>query len=135
MIDRCLEENALRKVLFEYLWENERPHWPNITYVFDKYFTTLGCQGGICPNPMDAFGISVVKEVPNSELLLWFSRLVTQAVAVTHVASFSYYNYLHGNKPRPWTCYTFRDAPVKSKLPPHLAEVPVAGWWHPNTKK
>lgn len=132
VIDHCLEEKSLRLALLEHLGNNQRHLWPNITYVFDKYFTTLGCQGGICPNPMDAFGMSVVKDVPNSDLLLWFCRLVTQAVAATNLASFSYYNYLRGNKPRPWKCYTFRDAPVKGPIPSHLLDVPVADWWQPN---
>ena len=132
VIERCLNWPTLGRALFEHLWNNERSVWPNITYAFDKYFLTLGCHGGICPNPMDAFGISVVTDVPNSELLLWFSRLVTQAVAVTHVASFSYHHYLHGNRPRPWSCFTFENAPVKNTIPDHLLEVRVPSWWQPN---
>jgi len=134
VIDHCLEEMSLLLALLDHLGSDQRFLWPNITYVFDKYFVTLGCQAGICPNPMDAFGMSVVKDVPNSELLLWFCRLVTQAVSVTNVATFSYHSYLGGNKPRPWTSCTFRDAPVKGPLPVHLTEILVPDWWRPNAK-
>lgn len=134
VIEHCLKERALMLALLEHLGNNERFLWPNITYVFDKYFATLGCHGGICPNPMDAFGMSVVKDVPNSELLLWFCRLVTQAVVATNVATFSYHSYMQGNKPRPWRCHTFRDAPVTGPLPDHLTEIPVPDWWQPNAK-
>jgi hypothetical protein len=132
VIDKCLRTGPLTKALYEHLWKNQRSFWPNITYAFDQYFLTLCCHGGICPNPMDAFGISIVKGVPNSELLLWFSRLLTQAVAVTHVATFSYHRYLHGDKPRPWTCYGFEYAPVNGPIPEHLLEVRIPNWWQPN---
>lgn len=33
--------------------------WPNVIFAMDKYLVTFCCDGGICPNPMDARGIAL----------------------------------------------------------------------------
>lgn len=128
---RCLAEGALRRALFEHIWTNERFVWPNLPYSFDRYLATFSCEHGICPNPMDAFAIGVIKGVENADLFLWFLRLVTQAVSVTHVSSFSYQRYL--SKASKWTAYAFEQAPVKSPLPTHLTQRSIPKWGHPNS--
>jgi hypothetical protein len=133
VIDHCLTPKVLMLALLEHLGGCERFLWPNLTYAFDNYFVTLGCEGGICPNPMDAFGMSLVHHVPGSDLLYWFCRLVSQAVIATHVGLFSYQDYVSSDDTRhPWGCFTFRDAPVQGPLPDHLTEVSVPSWWQPN---
>lgn len=129
--DRCLAERSLRRALFEHIWRHERHLWPNVTYAFNDYLTTFSCEGGICPNPMDAFAIGVLKEMDNSELFLWFSRLVAQAVSVTHVGTFSYQRYM--SKAAKWSAFAFEKAPVKSPLPRHLKERQIPSWWKPDT--
>jgi len=71
----CLAEETLRRTLFEHVWKHERHLWPNLTYAFDDYLTTFSCEGGICPNPMDAFAIGVLKEMDNAELFFGFLGL------------------------------------------------------------
>jgi hypothetical protein len=100
---------------------------------FDQFFITHHCQAGICPNPMDAFAIGVVDDIPKAELLLWFTQILAQAVVATHVASFSYYHHLKGDKPRRSISFAFEHAPVKGPIPAHLVEVSVPESWTPNT--
>lgn len=120
VIDRCLTELSARKALFEYLAENERYLWPNVCYFFDKYLVTYECEHGGCPNPMDAFAISVMKDLPRAELLLHFFLLVARAVEVTRVTPFRYWEYFRASQGMPRLVYAFKDAPIKGKLPDHM---------------
>ena len=128
VIDECIQEELLRKTLFEHIAENPRHLWPNITFCFDKYLLTYSCSFGVCPNPMDAFAISSLEETPRSELLLYFYRLLARAITVTSVGSFSYLKYLEHPSKWPFKSYAFEDAPIAGTLPEHLTSTPKPDW-------
>lgn len=128
VIDHCIKEELLRKTLFEHLAKNERWLWPNVIYYFDKYLVTFSCGFGVCPNPLDAFAISVVEDKPRSELLLHFYRFLAMATSVTTVGTFSYLEYLENDHEWGFKSYAFQDAPVKSKLPEHLTSIEKPLW-------
>ena|SRR5437667_11676606 len=128
VIDHCIKEELLRKTLFEHLAKNERWLWPNVIYYFDKYLVTFSCGFGVCPNPLDAFAISVVENKPRSELLLHFYRFLAMATTVTTVGSFSYFEYLENDHEWGFKSYAFQDAPVKGKLPEHLTSIEKPLW-------
>jgi hypothetical protein len=128
VIDHCIKEELLRKTLFEHIAENERWLWPNLVYCFNKYLLTFSCGFGVCPNPMDAFAISVIEGTSRAELLLYFYRLLARALSVTTVGSFSYLKYLEHPTQWPFKSYAFVDAPVKGKLPDHLTSIDTPQW-------
>lgn len=128
VIDECIQEELLRRTLFEHIAENERHLWPNIVFCFDKYLLTYSCVFGVCPNPMDAFAISVTDDISRSELLLYFYRLLARAINVTTVGSFSYLKYLEHPSEWPFKSYAFTDAPVASDLPEHLTSIQKPDW-------
>lgn len=128
VIDHCIKEELLRKTFFEHLAANERWLWPNIVYYFDKYLLTFSCEFGVCPNPLDAFAISVIENKPRSELLLYFYRLLAMASSVTTVGSFSYLKYLENQVEWDFKTYPFEDAPVKGTLPEHLTSINKPLW-------
>jgi hypothetical protein len=132
VVNRSLQKDSMIRALYEHLWNQPRLEWPNITFVLDQFFLTYSCSAGICPNPMDAFAIGLADKASKAELLLWFVRLLAQAVISTHSASFSYYRYLWGDKPRPWISLAFERAPVSTPIPKHLKEISIPEWWTPN---
>jgi hypothetical protein len=128
VIDDCIQEQLLRETLFEHIAENPRHLWPNIIFCFDQYLLTYSCTFGVCPNPMDAFALSVIVDTTREELLLYFYRLLARAVSVTTVGSFSYLKYLEHPVEWPFKSYAFADATIKSELPEHLKAIPKPSW-------
>ncbi|MGZ5436811.1 MAG: DUF6602 domain-containing protein [Pyrinomonadaceae bacterium] len=132
VIDHCIGEELLRKTLFEHLARHERWLWPNVIYYFDKYLVTFSCGFGVCPNPLDAFAISVVEDKSRAELLLYFYRFLAMAASVTTVGSFSYLQYLESDQEWDFKSYAFQDAPIKGKLPEHLTSIEKPVWDEPH---
>ena len=120
VIDRCLSEVEFRKALFEHLCANERYLWPNVFYYFDHYLLTFCCKYGVCPNPMDAWGITSVTDRPRAELLLRFYRLIVMALGATTVSKFHWSTYLDVPDTYGGDVYRFKDAPVTGDIPTHM---------------
>ncbi len=71
------------------------PHvWPNIIFAMDKYLVTFCCDGGVCPNPMDARGIALQSASEQDEILMRFYLLLGRAVEVTRVSTLPHWEYL-----------------------------------------
>jgi hypothetical protein len=121
--DRCMKEENARKTWFEHLFDNERYLWPNIFFYFDHYLITHCCKNGVCPNPMDAWGITSVTGRPEDELLLRFYRLVSLAVEATNTSRLAYLAYLDKDDSYGGWVYPFKYAPIKNALPPHMLAV------------
>jgi hypothetical protein len=120
VIDRCMKEDKLRRTWFEYLCAHERHVWPNLFFYFDNYLTTHCCQYGVCPNPMDSWGVSSITDRPKEELLLIFYRLVAMAVEITNVSKFSFLSYLGKEGSSEGYTYPYIGAPVEHEIPPHM---------------
>ena len=67
---------------------------PNIVVAPDKYLLTYACPDGVCPNPLQALGVSCKQINENDDLLLRFYMLLAQAISVTSVAHPPYHRYL-----------------------------------------
>lgn len=73
------------------------PHlWPNVILAMDKYLVTFCCDGGVCPNPMDARGIALQSASKQEDLLMKFYLLLGRAVEVTRVSTLPHWEYLSG---------------------------------------
>lgn len=65
-----------------------RPRKPNDHLIpnviaLDKYLITFHCDGGVCPNLMDASGIAYQRPSVDDKLLMRSDTLLGQAIAVT----------------------------------------------------
>jgi hypothetical protein len=93
------------------------PHvWPNVIFAMDKYLVTFCCDGGVCPNPMDARGIALQSASDKDDILMKFYQLLGRAVEVTRVSTLPHWEYL--TRVRQWdteTWYSSTDSP-----PPYL---------------
>ena len=55
--------------------------------------TWFCCDGGVCPNPLDARGIALQSD--DGILLMLFYLLLGRAIEVTRVSGVSYWEYLN----------------------------------------
>ena len=95
IIDRAISSDTATSVLLEAVQRSHPHEWPNLIFSLKHYLITYCCDQGICPNTMHARGISTVKVGDNSEGLLRFYLLLTQAISTTSVARMSSWEYLH----------------------------------------
>lgn len=125
VVDRCMKEERLRVSWFEHLRESERHVWPNVFFYFDHYLITHCCKHGVCPNPMDATGISSITDRPVDELLIRFYQLISMAVEATNVSRFSFLTYLDKEGAYDGDVYPFESAPaaIVDSIPPHLRPI------------
>ncbi len=128
IINRCMAAPSMVDAFYEHLCANPRHEWPNMIFAFDQFFLTHSCSAGICPNPMDSFAIGLVDESSTSELLLWFTRLLTQATTATHTAYFSYYRHLGGKRARPWSVFPYEEMSQSHPMPEHIRSVSYPNW-------
>lgn len=97
IVSSALRESTMRSELLAEVNSQPRHLWPNVIFAFDKYLLTFCCQDGVCPNPLDALGIGSVKPSSKRHLLLEFFLMVAQAIVVTTVPAFSYFEHLRGS--------------------------------------
>jgi hypothetical protein len=91
---KALSGRTIVEELME-LIHKKPPHvWPNIIFAMDKYLVTFCCDGGVCPNPMDARGIALQAASEQDEILMRFYLLLGRAVEVTRVSTLPYWEYL-----------------------------------------
>jgi hypothetical protein len=108
-------DNA-REFLLEYLRGRDPHLWPNICFALDQFLLTFCCDRGICPNPMDARGLTLQKENSPGQTLLRFYLMLAQAVEVTRTSGLPFTSYL--SRLEPWSAdviYAAMDDP-----PPYL---------------
>jgi hypothetical protein len=113
---RALGGRAIVEGLME-LVQKKSPHiWPNIIFAMDKYLVTFCCDGGVCPNPMDARGIALQSASEQDEILMRFYLLLGRAIEVTRVSKLPHWEYL--SRLKQWdadTWFSTIDSP-----PPYL---------------
>lgn len=64
----------------------------------DQYLITFHCNEGVCPNPLDAWGIALLRASADDELLMRFYLLLGQAIDVTRVSGLPHWEYLSAAK-------------------------------------
>jgi len=94
-----ITENALsiglaEEVLIEFVTRNAPHVWPNLILAFDEYLLTYCCDGGVCPNTMDARGIASVVSDKKIDVFLKFYIYLSQAIATISVSQMSSWDYL-----------------------------------------
>lgn len=117
VVGKSLSETAIRDEFISFLEENDASVWPNVVIALDKYLVTFCCDGGICPNPMDARGIAIQRNSKRHDTLMHFYLLLARALEVTRVTSIPYAAYLRENMAwdaKVW--YSCREVP-----PPYLS--------------
>lgn len=97
VIGDCLQPDTMQAALISHIKDRPRHEWPNIIFAFDRYMMTYTCEYGHCPNPMHAWGVSVIDSASRSDLLIHFLLKIAQAVTATNIATFSYWDYLKGD--------------------------------------
>jgi hypothetical protein len=80
--------------LMDFIAPREPHLWPNIVVAPDTYLLTYCCALGVCPNPMDARGVTCKQADDKDDLLLRFYMLLAQALSVTAAAHPPYNRYL-----------------------------------------
>lgn len=120
VIDHCVREETMRECIFEYIYQNERHLWLNICFFFDHFLLTYCCEGGICPNPMDALAITSMRDLPSEILLARFYLMIARAIEVTTVSSFSYWDYLPDSSDWEADAYYLDEHSTTTILPDHI---------------
>jgi hypothetical protein len=112
----AMSPEILGQTLLEYAFEIPVQHLPNVVLALDRYLITYCCDGGVCPNPMDARGVAIQSSVNSSEAFLRFYLLLGRALDVTRTSSLPYWEYLaHYHSIPANVIYSTVDTP-----PPHL---------------
>jgi len=122
VIGKALDGKSLQTEFLNHILESAPHLWPNLIYALDKYIITFCCDGGVCPNPMDARGVALQPTDRDDDLLMKLYLLLGMAIETTRVASLPYWEYL--SRITPWSAdvgYSC-DGP----LPPYLSS--LANW-------
>lgn len=94
VIGKSLSPNAVKEELTERV-QASNPHiWTNVIFSLDNYLITYCCDAGICPNPMDAYGIAIQKESTDVNILLKFYKMLGAASDITRTSGMPYWKYL-----------------------------------------
>ena len=116
IIGKALAGRAVGEELIE-LVHKKPPHvWPNVVFAMDKYLVTFCCDGGVCPNPMDARGIALQTASGRDEILMRFYLLLGRAIEVTRVSTLQHWEYL--SKLRQWKAEIWHSS--VDNPPPYL---------------
>ncbi len=91
---KALSSETASDELKDFIWRKEPDRWPNIIMAMDRYLITYCCDGGHCPNPMHARGISVTEGTDSADLLMKFYLFLAQAINVTATANVPFHSYL-----------------------------------------
>lgn len=127
IVGRSISPETIQGRLLEYILEREPHRWTNLLLTLDRYLVTYCCDYGVCPNPLDARGISIQRSSDNPDLILRFLLLLGRAIEVTRVSAFPYWEYL--NIASDWsakTIYAAVDDP-----PPYLSSLASFKWPKP----
>lgn len=90
-----LSPATCREVLLDYVAYHQEPHqWPNLVFFLDSCFVTFACYHGICPNALDAYGITLLEE--DGLNLARFVRFLVDGVVATSPAYTTHASYLPG---------------------------------------
>jgi hypothetical protein len=116
IVGRSMHPDKIRDELIVYLEHHDCSVWPNIIVALDKYLVTFCCDGGICPNPLDARGIAIQKNSRDHNALMHFYLLLAQAIEVTAVGNMPYWAYL--KTLRTWDADVWFS--LKEDPPPYL---------------
>jgi hypothetical protein len=111
-----LAPGTARRFLMDYLAGREPHLWPNICFAMDRYLLTFCCDHGVCPNPMDARGLTLQLEKSPGQILLRLYLMLAQAIEVTRTSALPFNTYL--SHLEPWSTdviYAATDDP-----PPYL---------------
>ena len=123
--DKCVSTKSMREALFYYNRDYPRCQWLNLCYYFDQYLLTYCCEGGVCPNPMDAFAISCIESQAPEILLLRFYKMLARAIEVTSTSKFAYWQYLNASEDWEAFAYSFDGMmPYDVWVPPHMTYRP-----------
>lgn len=112
VIGRVLKGNTMRAEIMDHLLHRGVHLWPNIVFALDSYLLTFCCDGGVCPNPMDARGIALQNASSDQDILMKLYLLLGMAIESTRVAPLPYWEYL--NEITSWSaevCYSCKDHP------------------------
>jgi len=90
-----LSQQTAHEEFIDYVLSRPAHVWTNVVLALDKYLMTFCCDGGICPNPLDARGVAIQPATSDHELLMRFYLLLGAALEVTRVSSLPYWQYLH----------------------------------------
>jgi hypothetical protein len=121
VIGKVLAPDTMRSEILNHVLTTDAHLWPNVVFACDKYLITFCCDGGVCPNPMDARGIAVQKASAEQDILLKLYLLLGMAIETTRVASLPYWEYL--NRITSWSAevhYSCADDP-----PPYLSSLVI----------
>ncbi len=90
----AMSPESLSLVLLEDAFVRPVADFPNVIVALDKYLITYCCDGGVCPNPIDARGVAVQRTSNPSDAFLRFYLLLGRALDVTRTSSLPYWEYL-----------------------------------------
>jgi|GEM_PF-2844939 len=90
---KSLARRSMQEHVLEHVLATAPEAWPNIILAMDQYLVTFCCDGGVCPNPLDARGIALQPD--DGILLMRFYLLLGRAIEVTRVSGVSYWEYLN----------------------------------------
>jgi hypothetical protein len=90
----AMSAETVGETLLEQAFETPVEHLPNIILALDRYLVTYCCDGGVCPNPMEARGVAVQPAENPFDAVLQFYLRLGQALNVTRTASLPYWEYL-----------------------------------------
>jgi len=102
---KALSPDTIHEFMMDYVLENAPHLWANVTLALDKYLVTFCCDGGVCPNPMDARGVAV--QLDDGYLLMRFYQLLGRAIEVTSSSGVSYWEYMRSATE--WSAETWFD--------------------------
>ena len=94
IIEKALDPDTVALALLEDAFVIPVQQLPNITLALDQYLVTYCCDGGVCPNPMDARGVVIQTSINYFDVFLHFYLLLGQALNVTRIASLPFWEYL-----------------------------------------
>lgn len=96
VIDRALDGEAMREVVFEATQRRSTDEWPNTVLAMGQYTVTYSCNSGVCPNPDEARGLALVRETSPGAALMYFYWMLAGAIGAIRVSDFRAYAHLPG---------------------------------------
>lgn len=121
VIGQVLHENTMLSEIMDHVLNTAVHLWPNIIFACDKYLLTFCCDGGVCPNPMDARGIALQRASSDQDILMKLYLLLSRAVETTRVAHLPYWEYL--NSITTWSAQVHYSC--REYSPPYLSSLTI----------
>jgi len=103
---KALAQRSAQELILEHVLETAAHVGTNVVIALDKYLITFCCDGGVCPNPLDARGVAAQPD--DGILLMRFYLLLGRAIEVTRVSSVPYWEYLQSATK--WTPEIWHDS-------------------------